>query len=185
MKIREKKKLEMRFSSFSVILVVLTMFLNFTNSFFYLFYFSMLLISLAIIAVLYFYKKVKFTLTEKPDSLQFTLLGFLVAIVSIPLITNLTTFNIFLQVSMAGVIESVFIIAIYQIIPLKRYASVLIASGVFAYLHLQVFEYNLILVFSAFVFSVICIIFSIKARSYLPAILIHLVWNIFAGFNQV
>ena len=175
----------MKFSGVSLILVLVTLFINFDNSIFYIFYVYLSLISLIMIALLYCYKKIQFCIIEKPDSLEYTLYGFFIAIVTIPLITNLTTFNLFFQVSLAGVIESVFIIALYQIVPLKRYGSVIIAAAIFGYLHYEIFEYNLILMFSAFLFGVICIIMSIKAKSYLPAVLIHLIWNIFAAFNQI
>ena len=184
MKLKEENKKPVKFSSISAILVLLTLYLNFENSYFYIFYIVLSLISLFMMLILYSYKKIKWVWIEKPDALLFSVYGFAIALVTIPLITSLTSFNIFLRVSLAGIIESVFIVSLYQIIPLKKYGSVIIASGIFAYLHLQIFQFNLILVFTAFVFSVICIIMSIKAESYLPAILIHLIWNLFAGFNQ-
>ena len=152
---------------------------------YFMFYFIGLILNLFLIFILKINKKIIFVKIPKIQNAFITIMALFVAMIVIPLIIAFQnhTYNVFAisRVGFAGLVESLGLMNAYIILKnvgfIKNVAMILI-SWVFAFLHYWVFNANYFLMLSAFVFGLICIYASVKANSYFPCVIVHLIWNI-------
>ena len=150
-----------------------------------MFYFISLIANLIIIFILKSRKKVKFVKYPHIQNIEATFLGLGVAFIIITIVMMLAPpFSIMSakRVGYAGMVESIALVNAYVILSksmkIYRIIAVVVISSIFAWLHFYTFDANIILMVTAFIFGVICLLASISAKSYFPAIMIHAIWNV-------